>query len=209
MNLRPCFACCVVLFVTTLNLGCHSPLHRDRGALVGGLTGAGIGAAIGENNDEPLAGAAIGAAVGALTGGALGSSVDAEIAQNNAIIEQRLGQRLAGAVTIPQVVSMTSAGLGDDVITTHIRANGIAQRPTADDLIAMKSQGVSDVVINSMQSLPPITGPPPVATRPVIVEEHYYGYPNYCPPGGYYRRHPRHHYHAPRRGFNWGVSFGR
>lgn len=212
MNLRPCFGCWVALFAFMLTAGCQSSaIHRDRGALVGGLTGAGIGAAIGEHNDEPLAGAAIGAAVGALTGGALGSSVDAEVAQNNAIIEQRLGQRLAGAVTIPQVVSMTSAGLGNDVIATHIRANGVAQRPTADDLIAMKSQGVSDAVINAMQSQPPITAaPPPIATRPVIVEEHYYGYPGYGPPGGFYSRpYPRRHYHAPHRGLHWGVTFSK
>jgi hypothetical protein len=179
--------------------------------VVGGLTGAGIGAAIGENNDEPLAGAAIGAAVGALTGGALGSTVDAEVAQNNAIIEQRLGQRLAGAVTIPQVVAMAAAGLSDEVIATHIRANGVAQRPTADDLIALKSQGVSDFVINAMQSQPPITAQPaPVAAQPVIIEEHYYGRPAY--PyfyGSYAPPYRRHHYYPRRGGFHWGVTFGK
>lgn len=184
-------------------VGCRSPYYADQGALLGGLAGAGVGAAIGEHNDNPLAGAAIGAVVGTLTGAAIGDNIDHDVARNNAIIEQRMGQRLAGAVSIPQVVSMTRAGLSDDVIITHIQANGVAQRPQTGDLIALKEQGVSDRVINAMQSQAPIayaTPLPPPRPTPVIVEEYYYGHPYYYPPPPCYRR-------PPYYGSHWGFSY--
>ena len=178
--------------------GCRSPYYSDRFALAGGLAGAGAGAAIGKHNGNPITGAVVGGAIGTLAGNFIGHSVDADIARNNAIIEQQLGRRLAGAVTISDVVSMSQAGLGDDVITTHIRANGVAHRPTVNDMIALKQQGVSDRVINEMQK--PV---PPPRAPPVVVEEyHYYGRP-----------HHDQHYHHDRHGRSytrnhWGVSFG-
>lgn len=182
--------------------GCNSPYHRDQGALLGGLGGAAIGAAIGEHNDNPLAGAAIGAAVGTLGGAAIGSNMDAQVAQNNAIIEQRMGHRLSGAVTIPQIISMSQAKLSDEVIVTHIRANGIAGRPTTDDLITLNRNGVSDRVINALQSQPPITAAIPTSgRRPVIVEEHYYARPRYI------YSHPHSYYHHRHCGPGWGFSF--
>ncbi len=200
----------VTLALTSLvcsSIGCNSPYHRDRGAAMGGLAGAAIGAAIGEHNDNPLAGAAIGTVAGALTGAAIGDAVDADIARNNAIIEQQMGQRLAGAVTVPQAIAMSQSGLSPEVINTHIRANGVAQRPTTDDLIVMKNQGVSDVVVNAMQSQPPVTALPPgaVPSRPVVVEEHHYwGRPVPYRPAHFHHHHHRRH-HGSRVG--WGVSF--
>ncbi len=181
--------------------GCNSPYHRDQGALVGGLTGAGVGAAIGEHNDNPIAGALIGGAVGTLAGQAIGSNMDAQVAHNNAIIEQRMGRRLAGAVTAAQVISMTQAQLSDEVIVTHIRANGLAQRLTPDDLIILSRQGVSDAVLNAMQNQPPVTNTyPPPSARPVVIrEQHYYGRPHCYSPHGHY-----HHRPAPRKsGFHF------
>lgn len=183
--------------------GCRSPYHADQGALFGGLTGAGIGAAIGEHNNNPLAGAIIGGTVGTLTGAAIGQGIDEEIARNDAIIQQQLGRRLAGAVTLPDVIAMSQAGLGDEVIVTHIRANGVAQPPQVGDLIALKNQGVSERVINALQQQPPIQAglAPQPAPRPVVVHEHvvapYYPYCGWGPP-------PRRHRNHVRLGFSFG-----
>lgn len=200
----------VAISLPLLAAGCRSPYYADRGAAAGGLTGAAIGAVIGEHNDNPLAGAIIGGAVGTLTGAAVGDAIDADIARNDAIIQQQLGRRLAGAVTLSDVVSMTHANLGEDVIITHIRANGVANPPTVNDLIALKQQGVGDRVINALQSQPPIhstsvrTASPP----PVIVEERYIAPAPYCwgPHWGHYHHH---HHRPPRTGVHWGISVGR
>ena len=128
------------LFVLMLVMlaGCRSPFYADRGTAIGGLSGAGLGAAIGNQSGHPLAGAAIGAATGALTGNVIGNQIDRDVERNNALIEQQMGRRLAGAVQMPDVISMSQAGLADDVIITHIRANGVAHPPQVNDLIALK-----------------------------------------------------------------------
>jgi hypothetical protein len=173
--------------------------------LIGGLTGAGIGAAIGEHNKAPVAGAVVGAAVGTLTGAAIGDSMDAEVQRRTAEIEQKVGRRLTGAVTFAQVITMTQAGLSDDVIVAHIQANGVARRPTADDLIALKNQGVSDRVILALQQQPLAVPAPASSSPPVIVERHYYADPWCGPPfwSWHWCGPPRH------AGWHWGISIGR
>jgi hypothetical protein len=199
----------IALLVFALIAGCKSPYHADKGAAAGGLAGAAVGAAIGEHNDNPLAGALIGGAVGMITGNAIGESIDEDIARNNAIIEERMGRRLAGAAQLEDVVAMTQAGLGDPVIVTHIQSHGVVQPPTAQDMIFLKQQGVSDIVINALQNQPPITaepvGPP---VRPVIVEEHHYVRPAYFGPPPRHYRHHRHYHPSHRKGVHWGLSFG-
>lgn len=187
--------------------GCRSPYYADQGAAFGALTGGLAGAAIGEHNNNPLAGAAIGTAVGALTGATVGSAIDQDVARSQAAIERRMGRRMQGAVTVPDVISMTQAGLSDSVIATHIRANGVAQRPTADDLVTLSKAGVTEQAIMAMQqALPPGAMIPPPPVGPVIVEEYHYGpapyYRGYPPPRGYYGRH-----RAPS-GVHWGIAVG-
>ena len=117
-----------------------------------------------------------------------------------------MGRKMAGSVTVTDVISMSQAGLSDDVIRTHIGANGVAHRPQVQDLITLRSAGVSDAVIQAMQQTPPprlAAPPPPVAHPPVIVEEHHYIAPPYPPFGPYHRfGHP-----PRRRGVSWGVTF--
>jgi uncharacterized protein YcfJ len=120
---RPCLAaslCCLALAAA----GCRSPFYADRGALFGGLTGAGVGALVGDAAGNTGAGAVIGTAVGALAGAAVGENIDADMARSRADIEARMGRQMQGAVTPQDVVAMTQAGLSDEVIATHIRANG-------------------------------------------------------------------------------------
>lgn len=182
--------------------------YAQRGALAGGLTGAGVGAAIGESGGDAVPGAILGGAVGALTGAVVGDGIDADRARQ-AEIEARIGRQLAGAVTADDAIAMTRAGLSDEVITSHIRANGVAHPPGVNDLIYLRNQGVSDAVIKSLQSSPgPVavvrapTGPPPV-----VVQE--YVYDPWCapppPPRWYY--HHRHHHPRHHPGVTWGFQF--
>lgn len=165
--------------------------------------GAGVGALAGEDGGDALAGAAIGSAVGATTGAVVGAALDEAEARNRQIIEAKLGRPLAGAASHEDIIALTQAGLGDDVIITHIRAHGVAPRPTAHDLIRLKSQGVSDPVLQAVQTLPPpTTVVTEVSPPPVVVERHVYG--PFRPSGFHPRcRPPRHH----RDEFHWGISF--
>jgi hypothetical protein len=182
------------LLALTAGAGCKSPYYADRGALFGGLTGAGVGALVGDAAGNTGAGAVIGTALGAMTGAAVGDSIDADLARSRAEIEARMGRQMQGAVTPQDVVAMTQAGLSDDVISTHIRANGMAQPLGVNDLINLRNVGVRDSVINTMQQTPPrlataATAYPAYPAREVVVE-HHYGYPPppviihrpYCPP---------------------------
>ena len=189
-------------------VGCRSAPYAEKGLVLGGLAGAATGAAIGENAGNAGAGAVIGTAVGALTGAAIGESVDEEIAYNRALVEQQMGRRMAESVTVGDVIAMSHASLSEDVIVTHIRAHGVAQRPTVNDLITLRDQGVTDGVIRAMQETPP---PQPASLprprpRPVVIEEHYYGPPH----PWYWHSGPRHRHrrYNPGPGVHWGFSFG-
>ena len=194
--------------------GCRATSYADRGATLGALTGALGGAAIGEHNGDAASGALVGSVVGALAGATVGETIDYEVARSAEIIEQRMGRKLAGSVAMEDVIAMSQAGLSDNVITTHLRANGVASPPSVPDLITLRNAGVSDSVVQAMQQTPPPTtqvsrqygsspysvGPP----APVIIEEHHY-----VAPAVPYHRHHHHRHRGPKRpGIHWGVSFG-
>lgn len=210
MNRGLAIAILLVLTSSVVGSGCRSPYYGDRGALVGGLTGAAIGGAIGDNSGNALPGALIGSAVGAVTGGAIGDSIDADLARSRAEIEARMGRQMAGAVTTEDVIAMTRAGLSPDVISTHIRANGVAQVPQVNDLIHLRNNGVGDYVIQTMQQAPPPPGAtavygPPLSQRQVVVE-HHYG-PWYPPPPAPCFHYHHRHGHGRRGHVGWGFSF--
>jgi len=198
-----------LLLVCLLAAGCRSPYYGDRGALLGGLTGAAVGGAIGEDSGNALPGALIGTAVGAVTGGAIGDSIDADLARSRAEVEARMGRQMSGAVTPDDVVAMTRAGLSEDVIATHIRANGVAQVPQVNDLIYLRNQGVGDFVIKALQQAPPPGGAvaygPPLPREQVIVEHHYGG--PWCAPAPAPFFHYHGHGHRHRGRTHWGFSF--
>lgn len=189
-------------------VGCQATSYAERGATLGALTGALSGAAIGEHNGDAVGGAILGTAVGALAGTVVGDTIDYEAARSAEIIEQRMGRQLAGAVSMQDVISMSEAGLSENVISTHIRANGVASPLSPVDLITLRNAGVSDAVVQTMQQTPPPSSQPvvPAVVRqsgPVIIEEHHYVAPPFPFHGHHHRGHgPRH------RGVHWGVSFG-
>lgn len=198
----------MIAVLAMLASGCRSPYYADQGAAIGGVTGGLAGASIGAHHDNPLAGAAIGTAVGAFTGATVGAAIDEDVARSQAEIERRIGHRLQGAVTLSDVISMTQAGLSESVITTHIRANGVAQRPTAADLVTLSNAGVGEQTILSLQKAEvPGLDLSPMPVAPIIVEEHYYGpephFPSYHHSRGHHGRR-----HSPR-GVHWGITIGR
>jgi hypothetical protein len=180
--------------------------------------GTGLGAVAGAAAGDPLAGAAIGAVAGTMTGAVVGGAIDDVEARNRAEIEARLGRPApAGAVTVPDVVAMTQAGVSEDVIATHVRTHGLVRPLQTNDLIYLQQSGVSPRVVQAMQATPgpamqattgPLVAGTPVypavpvypapayvAPAPVIVEEHFYGRPL-----------PPHRHRGPRPGVSWGVS---
>jgi len=198
------------LLAALVAAGCQSPYHSDRGALFGGLLGAGTGAIVGDALGNAGAGTAIGAGVGALTGAAIGQSMDEVEANNRAMIAAQLGREVrAGAVTFDDVIMMTQAGVDEELIVTHIRTNGAARVPGAQDLIHLQQQGVSTRVVKALQEPPQPRQSNTVVVRepsppPVVVEEHYYESPFWGP--SYYRR-PHYYHRRPPPRVGWGISF--
>lgn len=215
-----------VTLTTTVSGGCQTPNYQRNGTILGGLGGAGLGAAIGNKSQNALPGALIGGAIGAIAGNALGEGVDQDraAAQQQAYAQGAGAQAARGAVTPQDVIAMSRAGLSEDVIATHVRTNGVTQQLQANDLIYLRSQGVSDSVLQAMQTAPTSQTkyssaytaaiPPPPPARPVVVE---HVYPAYYPPppywGGYYHHGHHHHhghYHRPAPSHvHWGISIGR
>jgi hypothetical protein len=190
--------------------GCRSPYYADRGAVAGGLTGTGVGALVGNALGETAGGAAIGAGIGALTGGAIGGALDDIEARNRAEIAAQLGRPVAqGQANPAEIVAMTRAGVDPRLIVNYVNNSGMAQPPSAQDVIYLTQQGVAPEVIQAMQSprvaqAPVHVAPPPT---PVIVEEYHYGPPWW--PAHHFDFHHHHHHHR-RHGhgrIGWGISF--
>lgn len=195
--LWPVLAAMSSLFCTS---GCASPYRSDQGALLGGLGGAGLGAVVGHAVGNTGAGAVIGAGVGALSGAAVGGALDDVEARNRAEIAARLGRPAPGAVTVTDVISMSRAGVPEDVIVNHIHNHGLVAPLRADDLIMLQQQGVTARVVQAMQAPPPVVG----AAGPVLVPAPYPGPAYYGPPP-----YPYPYYYRPQPAVGWSVAVGR
>jgi outer membrane lipoprotein SlyB len=183
------------------------------GAVVGGGLGAVTGALIG-GRDHRGGGALIGAGVGALTGGLVGNAVDQAdrraAATGTAVVAQANAQVAAMAVTNFDLVEMTRAGVGDDVIISTIRSRGGRFDLSPGGLIALKQSGVSDRVVMAAQSAgpsasayvapaaPAIIAPPPavyVQPAPVIYFHSGWGWGHHHHHHGWRHGHHHHHHH--------------
>jgi len=158
----------------------------EKGTLLGAVTGGGAGAAIGKKSGNPIVGAVVGGLGGAIVGNAIGDGVDqrrANAAYQQQLQQQQYAYRQAG-VSLDQVIQLTRSGVGDDLIVSHIQQNGFHQALTANDLILLKNQGVSDRVIMSLQrpSAPAVYAPPVRYAPPVTVVEEVHVVPAYYYP---------------------------
>jgi len=172
------YALLIAPLCTLSATGCASPYHADRGALVGGLTGAGAGAVVGDAVGNTAGGALIGAGLGAITGNLIGASLDENEARNRAMIEQQMGRLApAGGVSTADVINMSRSGVDPQLIINHIRANGVAKRLDAGDLIALQQEGINRDVIGALQSTSVPQAAAPVAMVPAGYVEEYYPYP--------------------------------
>ena len=139
----------------------HAQQRTTQGAAVGGAAGAIIGGIIGHQNDEVPEGALIGGAVGAITGGLIGRSQD-NLARERYAQQQAYNQRVyvqqqavvQPGITITDVVSMSRSGLSESLIISQINTKGVQRRLEVSEIITLHQQGVSDYVINAMQSAP-------------------------------------------------------
>jgi Glycine zipper len=166
--------------------------HNDTasGTVMGGAFGAVTGAIIGGKKDRGE-GALIGAGVGALTGNLLGRAKDRtdehRAAVGGAVAAHANQQAAAMAITNYDVISMTRAGVSDDVIISTMRSRGARLDLSPQALISLKQSGVNDRVLLAAQDMNNgpayVYGPPP----PVVVHE--------VPPTVIVRPSPWRHYH--------------
>lgn len=170
------------------------------GSALGATTGGLIGASIGSHDGKTGEGALIGAIAGGITGAALGNQADAQEQQwqrQQSDLAMRANQN---AVSQIQVTQLTQSGLSDELIINQINSNGMTNRPSTDDLIRLKSSGVSDEVIRAMQT----------SSRPVSAQNQRRAVPvttvfevePYCPaPPVIIHHHPVPPRHSRRRGY--------
>ncbi|HEY4232939.1 MAG TPA: glycine zipper domain-containing protein [Lacipirellulaceae bacterium] len=203
INARWAAACLCAVLATG---GCRSPYYADQGTAAGALGGAGIGALIGRATGHTAAGAIIGAAAGAVGGNLVGTAIDNEEAKNRAAIAAQLGRPVvAGTATPGEVISMTRAGVDQQLIINYVNSAGMAQPISAQDVIYLNGQGVATPVIQAMQTShvpPPVAAGALASAPPVVVEEY---------PGPYYDPywHPYYHCYRPGPRFGWGLSVWR
>lgn len=161
------------------------------GTVAGGAFGAITGALVGGRSHRGE-GALIGAGVGALTGNVLGRAQDQaderRAAAGAAAVAGMNQQAAAAAVTNYDLVSMTKAGVGDDLIISTIRSRGARLDLSPQGLIALKQAGVSDRVVLAAQGMG--SGPSYIAAPPptVIVTP--------GPPAYWYGPRPYYHSHV-------------
>ncbi len=203
MRIAKKFCIGTALFCSIASTSYGQNQTRD-GALLGGVTGALIGGVVGHQNKETTEGALIGGAVGAIAGGVIGNKRDqvyrqqyyqpqvayptyhehrtyVQVPPQRAVVSRR-------PVTTSEVINMTRNGVSDAVIVAHIQTNGVAMQPDVNDVILMNQQGVSDYVVNVMQTGgrgTPVYQQPNTVYRtyqpsPVVVrEEYHYAEPVY------------------------------
>lgn len=185
--------------------GCSHMNNTEAGTLGGGAIGTAAGMAIGAATGNPKTGAIVGGLAGAGIGGLAGKSADNEEARaiRQVELEAAANTQLPTApLGMTDVISLTQSGVGDSVILNQIRTTGSSYQLSAGDIQYLKSNGVSDVVLNEMISTrnrPVAVAPPNPRTvivrepTPIVVYERPWG-----PPPFVMCRPPR-----PSFGFNY------
>ena len=161
------------------------------GTVAGGAFGAITGALVGGRSHRGE-GALIGAGVGALTGNVLGRAQDRaderRVATGAAAVAGMNQQAAAAAVTNYDLVSMTKAGVSEELIISTLHSRGARLDLSPQGLIALKQSGVSDRVVLAAQELG--RGPSYLAAPPPAV------YVTPGPPPYWYGPRPYYHSHV-------------
>jgi outer membrane lipoprotein SlyB len=158
------------------------------GTGLGALTGAIVGSAFGRR--DAAAGALIGAAAGGIGGALVGHAQDEKNEQNAKAAQAQYQQAQAAAeqaaLSNADVIYMVKNGLSAEVIVNSIRSRGGRFDLTPDAIIQLKGNGVSDYLIQVMQSTPPPSAtvlPPGQVVYPggpavgvYVAPRPYYGY---------------------------------
>ena len=221
MRIEKKYCICSALVFSIASTSYGQNQTRD-GALLGGVTGALLGGVVGHQKHETAEGALIGGAVGAIAGGVIGNTRDQAyrqqyyqpqvvypMYQEHRTYVQVPPPRVVVSrrpVTISEVINMTRSGVSDAVIVAHIQSNGAAMQPDVNDVILMNQEGVSDYVVNVMQTGgrgSSVYQQPGTVYRtyqqpsPVVVREEYF----YSPPVYQARQPAFKPYYVERRGF--------
>jgi hypothetical protein len=146
--------------------GCNSMNNTEAGALGGGAIGAGTGALLGSLTGHAGAGAAIGAGVGAVTGGLIGNSQDKAEARHKEAVAEWSAQH--PPLALADVVQMTQQHISDDLIIHQMEVSRSYYNLRPEDITYLKSQGVSDRVVYTMQSRRGGGGATVVQVRPPV-----------------------------------------
>jgi uncharacterized protein YcfJ len=122
------------------------------GAAVGAGLGAGAGAIIGSQSGNAAEGALIGAGIGALAGGLVGAALDENqreyLSREHPDTLERADR--GDPLTISDVIALSRAGVSDEVIISQIRKTQTVYTLEPQDMIAMRQNGVSNYVIDTM-----------------------------------------------------------
>jgi hypothetical protein len=123
--------------------------NTDKGLLAGGGLGAATGALVGAATGHAGAGAAIGGVVGAAAGGLTGAAVDSS--QHKAEVKAAAAAQARAALGLSDVAKLAQSGVSDAVIIEQIRASGAVYQLTADQILWLRQNNVSETVIREMQ----------------------------------------------------------
>jgi hypothetical protein len=127
--------------------GCSHMTPTDNGVVAGGATGAVVGGIAGHALGSTGAGAVLGAVAGGVTGGLIGNNVEKKQAQEAAA--QAAAQAQVG---MAEIIQMAQSHVGESVIVTKIRTSPTVYHLTSQDVLTLKQNGVSDVVVNEMMA---------------------------------------------------------
>jgi uncharacterized protein YcfJ len=140
----------VGLAMVTALAGCQSsPNRAGEGAVIGGALGAGLGAIIGHQSGETGEGAALGAGAGALAGALIGSQQQKQPQSGQP--QQQVQANNPNQMSAAQIVELTRQGVHEDVIVDRIKMSGSRFNLAQSDIDYLRSQGVTQKVVNAMQ----------------------------------------------------------
>jgi hypothetical protein len=147
------WAICAAFLILAAVSGCYTTSHAGAGAIAGAGLGGTMGAILGSDSGHAGGGALLGAVTGAMVGSLAGEAEDARDERDMAIAQARYERDQAArqSVTNADLINMAQAGLSDQVIINSVQTRGGQFDLSPSAIIELKSRGVNDNVILSIQ----------------------------------------------------------